>query len=490
MEEVKDNVVTKQETTEVLDANGNTLNSSASPLADIFNKIEEGKSEGKTAKEVIAELPAKKDEVVVEKKEVKAEKPAEKDSLEKRLDKVETDRQEKKEEEVTRESLRASGEKKEVKEVKEEKPEDVIPEEELQVLPQDKPKTAKRITALLAKIRATESKAAETAKQAEEKAAKLAELEKKLSETKTVDPATEEKVKKQLDELAMYRRRYDLDKDPEVKTKFDTRVELAEKSIKETLARNKAGESLIKLIETEGGWSKFSESNRYVTIGDGEGGTKQVTQAELADQILQALPLSERKGVEAAMVEQIQTKRDKDRFLQEEQAKAGEFFKKKEEETIAQETTYKKEVEEAQKKIAEWRDKFLDSDWIKDKQVPAGATAEQKAEIEATNAYNAKLRALTVKSLSAKKLEDLLEMAGDSVRYYDENRRSRALQAENERLKSELSKLRSAGRSVPKHGSISVSSSSSEGVAPKKPRSLEEAFAAIERGESVDGKDE
>src|SRR6185436_18362386 len=99
---------------------------------------------------------------------------------------------------------------------------------------------------------------AKTKAEAAEKATKLAEYEKKLSEVKTADPATEEKIKTQLDELAMYRRRYELDKDPNVKVKYDQRVEAAEKSIIETLKRRNAGEALLKLINDEGGWAKFS----------------------------------------------------------------------------------------------------------------------------------------------------------------------------------------------------------------------------------------
>lgn len=492
------NVTTVQETTEVVTPPGSP-SEGAKGLSSIFDKIIEGKEEGKSAQEVIDSQPALEKPVETQEKkpdvkqEVKEDKPAESQEvqdLSKKLDETQT----KKDEEVSRDKLReATEEKPEVKpEVKEEKKEDDVPEDELKVLPQDKPKTAKRIQALLRKIDTVNSEVAQTKAEAAEKATKLAELEKKLSEVKTVDPTTDAKIKEQLDELTMYRRRYELDKDPEVKTKFDSRVELAEKSITDTLVRRNAGEPLLKLIKEEGGWAKFSSSGRLVSVADGEGGTKQITTAELADNILQALPLTERKSVESAMMEQLQTQRDRERYFKEQQDTALEYFKKKEDEVARQSAEQQKFVEQARKTIEEFEQKTLASDWLKDKVADPKATAAEKAAIEEHNKYNAQLRAVFKKSVGTKDLQELLTIVGDSVRYYDERRTSANLKRENDRLRSEvaakqaeLDKFKGAGRSVPKTGSIATSPTKENGGSDDLPKSITEAFDRIQRGERV-----
>jgi hypothetical protein len=493
-------ITTKQETSEVILPPGSTGSTSGS-LSSLFDKIVEGKNDGKSAAEVIAEQPKKEPE---EKKEVKTEvkpevktevKPEEKSPEVEDLNKKLDDAQTKKDEgEVDRNKLREATEVKEEKpEVKtEEKKEDEVPEAEMKVLPSDKPKTAKRIQALLRKVDEVTERETSTKKERDAQAAELADLRKKLTEVKTVDPTTDAKVKEQLDELAMYRRRYELDKDPEVKSKYDSRVESAEKAIHETLKRRNAGEPLLKLIEEEGGWAKFSESTRLVSVSDGEGGTKQITTAELADNILQALPLGERKSVEAAMMEQVQTKRDKDRYIKEQQEQAVQFFKKREEEATKGQEEYQRQLDGVKKTIDEFEKKTLESDWLKDKTPPANATAAEKAAVEEHNKYNAQLRAVFKKSLGTKDINELLTIVGDSVKYYDERRNTSQLKRENDRLRAdlaakqaELDKFKGAGRSVPKAGSIATNPTSDNDSKDETPRSITEAFDRIQRGERL-----
>ncbi len=512
-DEIKTNDNTQEirETVEVLDVNGETLNRNDTPLADIFNRIEKGKAEGKSADQVIKEAPVKREvpaAAPVEKKDVKPvekqvekpiEKPAEKKEatdLESKLNetqKAKTD----KEEEVTRAKLNADLEAKPADKNKEAvKPEDArkedeAPEDELQVLPHDKPKTVARIKTLLSRIASANSEVTKTKAEAKEKADKLAELEKKLTEVKTVDPKTEEAVQKQLEELSMFRRRYDLEKDPETKTKFDSRIELAETAIEHTLKKQGANEALLNLIKEEGGWNKFSGSNRVIPIAHG----KTTTAAELADSILQELPLVERKAVESSMVEQIQTKRDKDRYFLEEQAKANDFFKKKEEATVKQQQEYDNQVKQIAGTIETWHKKVLAEDWLKEREIPANATAEQKAAIEEDNKYTKQLQAFSNKLLKPKGIDDSLEMAYDALKYYQERREKSKVIAENVKLKADLAakqaeidKFKGGSRSIPKAGSI-VHGGSANVEKKEQPRSLEDAFAMIERGEDPNSKE-
>lgn len=503
-EETTSQQITKNETVEVIGLDGKGQDPNKSSLADMFSKIEAGKEEGLTSQEVVREEASrprddsgkftkevKKEEV---KEEVKEEKKAEPSDLDKKLTETQEKKDEKQEDDP-RASLRKSTEakKEEVKDVKSETKEEAVPEEELQVLPHDKPKTAKRITALLGKIKNIEGEATKTKAEALEKATKLAELEKKLAEVKTVNPETDEKVKKSLDELAMYRRRYELEKDPEVKTKFDSRVEYAEESIIKALKARAATDPLINLIKEEGGWAKFSDSARLVSIPDGEGGTRQVPASELAELILGNLPLGERKGIEAAMMEQVQTKRDKERYFKEQQEKATEYFKQREDEAQKGTVEQQKQIEEARKTIDAWQKQVEASDWIKDKVIPEGAAEAEKAAIVEHNKYNAQLRSLLNKSIGTKDLNGMLEIVQDSVRYYDERRATNTLRKENDRLKAELqakhdeiTRFKTGSRAVPKSGSISTSSTP-QTAQERKPVGLEAALRVLEEGGNFRG---
>jgi hypothetical protein len=491
------NVIETKSTVEVLDTKGETMNRADSPLSGMFDKIEQGKADGKSAADVIKEVstePVKEQEKKVEaKKEINA--PAkEKTEIEK---KVEAKPTEEKADENSRKGLfdKLEEKTKPVEEKKEEKKEEAkkeegeVPEEELQVLPHDKPKTAKRIQALLKRIDTVNSEVTKTRAEAKEKADKLAELEKKLGEVKTVDPKTEEAVKQQRDELAMYRRRYDLEKDPEVKTKFDSRIESSEKSVLDSLSKAGLGQPLLDVIKEHGGWMKFAESNTPLTLKDG----KVSPASDVAEAILQMLPLAQRKGIEAAMMEQIQTKRDRDRYFQEEQAKASEYFKKKDEEAAKGTEAYQQQVKEAAGKIEGWhKEVTTKNEWLREKEIPANATPEQKAAIEEDNKYTRQLNQVLKNSLSAKTIEESLDIVFDSVRFYQERREKAKLQKELETARSELKakqaeidKFKGGGRSTPKAGSIATPSQDKTNKNDRAPVGLEAAFAAIDRGEKL-----
>jgi len=494
-----DNSVDVKQTVEVLSPDGKTMDRGTSTIASIFDKMEAAKNDGLDVKDVLSEASKPKEQARQQipakpKEEVVKEEPKQEFSD---LDKKLGDMLDKKGEgeEISRGKLRQQAEPKKEEKKEEKKPdvevksEDDVPEDELTVLPHDKPKTAKRIQALLKKIDTINSESVKTKAEVTEKANKLAELEKKLNEVKTVDPKTDEAVKKQLDELAMYRRRYDLEKDPEINTKFNTRIEQSENSIISSLKARNAGEELLALIKSEGGWLNFSNSSKQITLADGT----IATQAEISERILQALPLGERKSIEAAMVDQINTKRDKDSFFEKEQKTATEYFKNLEEQQKKQVEAQQGQVQEITKKIDGWLKETAEkNEWLKEKPVPDKATPEQKAAIESDNKYTRQLNSLLKKSLQTKDVDESLELVLDSVRYYQERREKTRLADENVKLKadlekaqSEINKICSASRSTPKVGSINSGGTSSVSTSSKKPTSLEDAFNAIEQGQGV-----
>ncbi len=481
------NIQTKTETTEVLDTNGKTISGASSPLADIFQKVEEGakvkdaigevmkKPDAAPKKEAAAPVvPVVKEEKKEEKKEELFDKKEEvEDKGESPLDKkLSKDQREKAEKESGKTEAK--------------KEEDDVSDDELKVLPHDKPKTAKRIQALLKKIDAVSATEATTKTELAARDAKLAELEKKLGEVKTLDPSTEEKIKKQQDELAMFRRRYDLDKDPELKTKYDDRIAAAETQIPKIFEKNGATKQLLELIAEEGGWTKFSTSQRLVKLAD----DSMITSAEFADKIVQSLPFQDRKAIDAITVEQIQLKREKDRFVEQEVKTANDYFKKRDEEASRQTEVQQKNIKDAEQVISNWQKEFGEkTPWMKPREIPANASAEDKAAIEEDNKFTAQLQGVVKKALNAKDLPSILEVIQESVSYHNERRENAKLLAKSQKLEAalkakdeELTRIKNAGKTTSKAGSVSGGGTSAASAAPAKPRSLEEAFDAIASG--------
>jgi hypothetical protein len=502
-------------TTTVLDNNGNDLRQENS-LSDIFSKIESGKADGKDTSDVIQEVQKTRDEELAKAEAEAAKAPAEKapeepaapdepkadepTELEKRLaktqeGKTEPAKEEPKKEEVSRDALRNTEPKAQEKPA--DAPEDAkgkiklkdgteVDEADLKVQPHDSPRTEKRILGLLAKIDKVSEIEATTKKELAERDAKLKELQAELEKVKTVDPKTQDDIKQQLDELKMYRRRYELDKDPDLKAKFDTRIESSEASIAKSLKDTGAGEGLLGLIKEEGGWNKFAQSNRSVTLTDGS----KVTAAQLADQVLQQLPLGTRKVIESSMVEQIATAREKENYFKEQTQTAVKYFEEREQAQAKQTQQQQEYVKSVQKQIDDWvKDQEAKADWLKEDPVPADAKAEAKKELEESNEYKGKLKQLMKQALQTKDVQGALEITRDSVQMFWEKRQKEKLAVEVASLRKqldakqkEIDKFHSASRTTPRSGNTIASRAEGEAPVKQKFNSLEETFDAIASG--------
>lgn len=480
---------------------------SGQPLSDIFDKIEAGISEGKTATQVLNQpevrqevkegstkeegtkslvKPDKAAEPVVKAEPVKEEKvESTPSSLEAKLDERQA--------EVSRDGLLKQIEKKpetkaeeKKEEVKvEEKKEDEVPEDELKPLPHDSQKTTKRIHALLKKATEAQEVVATTKKELEARDAKLKELESELGKVKSSDPRTNDAVKSQLDELAMLKRRYELEKDPEVKTKFDSKIESAETQVTALLKDRGAAEGLLNLIKEEGGWAKFASSNKPVTMADG----KVSTQSEVAELVSKSLPYSDRKTLEAAVTEQIQVSRDKQRYVKEQQDTATRYFEEREKAVAKEQEEWRKKSDDVTKLVKDSYDEALSkNDWLKEKEVPASADEDTKKQIQESNKFTKDLQALLQKNLATRDLKEAVQITFDATRFVYERKQNQILQdqlaakdAVIAAKEAEIAKFKNGGRTVAKGGSISTSAATK--VQERKPTSLEDAFDRIGQGE-------
>jgi hypothetical protein len=463
-------ITTENKTTEVLDANGKSISGGDSALSKIFDKVASGedvadavKATMKTTAKAVKPLFDEKIEEPAATKEVEPEivienKAEAKEAAPKLEDKTEV--------------------------------EEEVPEADLQVLPHDKPKTAQRINALWKKANEATRLAETTKKEIEEKDKRLKEIEDQLKSVSSVDPLTNEKVKAHIKELGMYRRRYELETSPEVKEKFDARITNAEETIASTLAARGAPASILDVVKQEGGWLKFVDSQRPITLANG----KEITGAELADQIKMALPASERRRIEALELEQIQVSRDKQTYFNEESKKAKDYFSQQEQQRLAAQEEHKKRFDEAVKVANDWKKRFSEeNEWIREKEIGANLTKEQKDALEDHNKHAKQLNSMLEKRLAAKDINEMLEVLVDSIKYHQERKNLASQITENQRLQAqlkakqdELDKFKRAGSTVGKSGSLSASGGKPTDSKTTKPPSLEDAFERLAEGKSLE----
>lgn len=367
-----------------------------------------------------------------------------------------------------------------------------LADEDLKVRPNDRPLTARRINQLIQKVSYAE-------KTVGEKEAIIKELQAKASTAGGNEELA--KMKEALDktnaDLLRYRRRYDLDSDPEIKTKFDEPVIQAENSIKDTLNKYSLGEATLKEIERHGGFAEFSRAGKLFTVNEPDPNDPQATvrvqktAGELVKSWLNAMNPADSEYVRAQMARQFQAKDEKKRFFDQETAQSDKYFKAQEEQRSKQTAEQTASMEKLRKDYGDWADgQIKERDWLKDKEIPTGASAEQKKQIEEHNKFKDQLRTM-VRNPPTSSPEKVKEILLGGVEAHHLRRENGSLMAQVKELKAELDKVKNGSRTTPKAGSI-LSSTRKSDDSKKSIRGadigeiFEQAISARERGEDDD----
>lgn len=326
-----------------------------------------------------------------------------------------------------------------------------VPPEHLKVLPHDKPETARRIKALLADRDAARAEAA-AAKAEFDAAKKAGAAPEELTKLR-------EEAQKAAQEAARYRRLVEVDKDPALIAKYDEPAKAAETNIEATLKQYGLGENTLKTIQAEGGFAAFSRSQKAynVTVADpeSEGGTKVVakTAAQLAHEWLNGMNLADAEAIKAALGKQQSLQAEK---VAEKQRLAAEATQYYEQQTAAQRQAAEQaqaQTQKATKEYEDWAKKAeTETPFLKDREVPANATPEQKSKIEEYNAFNAQLRASLKKHPTTALEYGQLKLEAAEAHHL--RREMGDKDAEIESLKAQLARVRGATRTTSKAGSI------------------------------------
>jgi hypothetical protein len=188
---------------------------------------------------------------------------------------------------------------------------------------------------------------------------KTKELEGKVAEleSKTKDGGLTPELKTELDELRGFRAKMDVEADPAFKT-FDTKAAEVTESIYAKLIAGGATVPVIEKIKSLGG---INEVNW--------------------EPILRNLPDQIRRSVEAKLVEVEDLGERKNKAIKEAKENAGKYLAQKQEQSVKF-----KEIS-TQKALAYGEKLLAETEWMKPKQVPSGATPAEKAKIEDHNKF-------------------------------------------------------------------------------------------------------
>jgi hypothetical protein len=329
-----------------------------------------------------------------------------------------------------------------------------VPDEHKRVMPHDKPDTARRIKAILAE---RDTLRAET-----EKARKELEEAKKAPATpannEEVDRLKAEYAKTQED-LLRYRRRYDLDNDPEFATKYREPVKQAEKVIEDTLKKYNFSEGTLKTIAESGGFGAFSTSQKNFTVQEADpenpGKFRPVirTAAELSREWLNSLPVADAEAIRATLGKQSLLRTEETAAIQKAQDEAKTYFETQTKAQRDQQEQAKSAHEKNMKEYADWLNKAeSETEFLKDKAPPEGATEAQKKAVEEHNEFNAQLRARLKKDPT-----NAVEYGQLKLEAAEAHHLRRTLGEKDSRiaeLEAALQKARGAMRTTPKSGSL------------------------------------
>ena len=275
----------------------------------------------------------------------------------------------------------------------------------------------------------------ETASVYKKQAQEAESLRQKLVEYEQKPPAPPD-----YDELRKFRAVFDIQSDPDFQNKYDVPINQAKANIYGIMKQHGASDELLQSIEAQGGPDKVDQKWWLSTLGK-----LPMTDAERVKRnIVDVADLSEKRVGEimnsAQNAEQYYSSRDE---------ALVERFTKQEEESI----NY------IQEKIKE-----QNADWALQKEIPAGATPEQRKAIESQNAQAAQLEQLFMGAMYPQTPQQRADVAAAAAMSHmltnqlrTEQTARQKMDAQIKQLTEENNRLKGAGR-MPRQNLATASS--------------------------------
>ena len=267
--------------------------------------------------------------------------------------------------------------------------------------PNAKPGTVKAVEAL-------KKAAKEERKMRKERDELLIERDKKIAEleAKVLPPDKQERI----DKLEEYYRNHEVENDPEFQSKYDQPIQRMENEAIELLKEWGLNAGVADFINEHGGLTDFQSSNMLVPAGAAhavkEDGTP-MTRSEWFHKVLvPILNEYQRDELKDHLAEARKLTRSRSVALKEAKSKGENWNKERQQATEAKNQEYMDRARNHALKLVE---KF--GDIAKAKDIPTGATSEERAEIESHNANVKKYADAAVRNMNPQTPEDRAEVA-------------------------------------------------------------------------------
>jgi hypothetical protein len=300
---------------------------------------------------------------------------------------------------------------------------------------------------------------ANEAKKATELDGKVKELTDKLSKAKSDDEVKKitERLETTEKQLMQYRRRVEASEDPEIKTKFDSVITAANSAIDTKLKEVGIGDKMRETIAKMGGFDAFARSSVLFNVPTEDGKTQQMTAAQLAKAWLDGINVGDSEFIRAKMQEKMNTSEARAREIKRMGDEAETYFKTQREQ---QEKAQKEQQDHMTKLRTEYdsfRDKWISGQpWLKDKEIPANASAETRAEIEKHNKENALVRQLWEVAANPGSVEDYGQLVGRAAASVQLQRDLAEAQKRIAELEASNKKLQGGVRTTPTGKTVSI----------------------------------
>jgi hypothetical protein len=329
-----------------------------------------------------------------------------------------------------------------------------------------KAETKERFATVLRELKSEREAGSLTKKEFEAAKAELAAAKKAAEDalkqaTVPEDVAKQQKAEKE--ELAMFRRQYQLENDPELKKTYDDQISTTEEAISKTLTDAQIPAKAIELIKSVGGWAAFSKSRTPMAWTEldpetQQSVTKKGTQAEYAQRITSVLDPSDVAAIQARVGRQVLLKDQKAEFISAERKKATEYFENQTKQWQEQQKAQQEKIKGIFDEYTAWATELgQTNELLKDEEVPANATKTERESIEAANVDRATIREYITSQRQTTSLDQYKDLVINAVQGKVAEKAVAAAEARQEAnekkiadLEAELIRVRNGGRSTTK----------------------------------------
>jgi len=281
----------------------------------------------------------------------------------------------------------------------------------------------------------------ETASVYKKQAQEAESLRQKLQEYEQKPPAPAD-----YEDLRKFRALFDIQSDPDFQNKYDVPINQAKANIYGIMKQHGASDELLQSIEAQGGPDKIDQKWWQSTLSK-----LPMTDAErLKRNIVDVADLSEKRVAE----------------IQHSAANASQYYQQRDEALVERFTQQEQEsINYIQEQI-----KAQNADWALPKEIPAGATPEQRKAIEAHNAQAAQLEELFYGAMYPQTPQARADVAAAAAMSHmltnqlrTEQTVRQRMEAQIKQLSDENNRLKGAGR-MPRQNLATASSNKPSSV--------------------------